>query len=326
MAKNVTLKSRATAANAAALASTRSRRTRVQLDLCGSSRVRCSVVAASMVAFVAWSAAGATAEALANTAPGTPTLVSPRSGATLSADAPQVFTIEATDADGDPYSGTVTVTDASTGRLVVVFSTALAPSGQSSSGSPSVPLPSGSYMWTASASDVFGNTGLQATSEPFTVAGAPDAGGGAVSGSVSFSEPIPAVGQSCAPTSFSLTGNSVASVISFAQSEYTGPINFTGSGGSSCETAASGAGSLDLSVQGLGVTGTTLSCPALSGSYSRVGSDVTVTVDGLCTLNGTETDPVSLAAKVEFAPASGGVGQPVTTATFDGAFAVSPST
>src|SRR5207244_4449154 len=262
----------------------------------------------------------------ADSAPAAPFLIAPAGGATISANAPQVFTIQATDPDGDPYSGTVTVSDAQTGRLFVAFSTVPAASGQSTSGTPSVPLPPGTYTWTASATDLFGYTGPQAPSQSVTVAGAPDAGGGALTGSVSFSRPIPAAGDPCGQTSFTLSGTSAASVISFAQAEFTGPVSITGSGGSSCESAGTGSGSLQLSAHGLGVTGTTIDCPQLSGSYFRAGTDVTATVSGLCTLNGTETDSLTLDAKVQFVPSDGGAAQPVSSADFHGAFAVSPTT
>jgi hypothetical protein len=281
-------------------------------------------VAGFLVALASWAVAPTAARA--DSAPAAPFLIAPASGATISANAPQVFTIEAIDPDGDPYSGAVTVSDAQSGRLFVAFSTVPAASGQSSSATPTVPLPPGTYTWTASATDLFGNDGPPAASQPFTVAGAPDAGGGALTGSVSFSQPIPPTGEPCAQTSFTLTGTSAASVVSFAQAEFTGPLTVTGSGGGSCETAGTGGGSLVLSADGLGVTGTTIHCPQLSGSYFRAGTDVTATVSGPCTLNGTETDSLTIDAKVQFVPSGGGAGRPVQSADFHGAFAVSPAT
>jgi hypothetical protein len=261
--------------------------------------------------------------AMANTPPAAPVLVSPAGGATMSGSIPQLFTIQATDPDGDPFGGTITVNDAS-GQLFVTFSTAMALSGQQSSGTPSVPLPPGSYSWSASAADVFGHSGPRSASRTLTVSGAPDLGAGSLAGAVAFAHPIPAPGQDCISNTFNLAGESVSAVVSFAQAQFTGPVNLVGSGGSSCDSSATAAGWLQLAAHGTGVTGTQVDCPNLSGNYLRLGTEVMTTLIGLCTLNGTETDSISFDAEVEFVPNNPG-GQ-VTAATFAGAFAVAPTT
>jgi hypothetical protein len=249
----------------------------------------------------------------------------PTAGATISSNAPQFFTIQASDPNGDPYTGTVTVRNATTGQVVYSFSTAPAASGQQSSGAPPIPFQPGSYTWMASATDVFGSTGPQAQSQAFTVAGAPDLGGGAVTGAMSFTEPIQALNQPCAQTSFTLSGTSGASVISFTETEFTGLVTFSGSGGGSCETFGRGSGSIQLSAQGLGITATTLSCPTLLGNYTRVGTDLSAVVTGSCSING-QADSLSLDVRVELVPTSGGASQPTTAADFEGGFAVSAAT
>lgn len=107
--------------------------------------------------------------AVGNRAPAAPTLVSPPSGATFGRTEPQVFTIQATDADGEPYTGTVTVRDGG-GMVVRTFTTSPAASGQSSTGTPVPPLPAGSYSWTAKAKDAIGAEGLEPVTRPFVVA------------------------------------------------------------------------------------------------------------------------------------------------------------
>lgn len=266
--------------------------------------------------------------------PDAPELVWPASGATVNADVPQVFTIGTVDPDGDPYTGTVTVRNASTGNVVFTFTTAPAPSGGHSSGSPGLPFAPGSYTWTASASDIHGNSSPAAPSQPFTIAGASDAGGGAMNGSMSFTQPIPAAVNTssplttpaCTPTRFSLSGVSAASVISLAQTAFAGPVTLTGSGGSPCETAALGTGALQLSAEGLGVATSMLDCSALAGTYTRSVTDLNAVVSGSCTIN-SRSESVTLDVRVQLLPANGGgAAQPITAADFDGAFVVSPAT
>lgn len=104
-----------------------------------------------------------------NSAPGTPTLVSPTSGRQLNAGERQDFLINATDADGDPYTGTVTIRDATTGAVVGTVATGLAPSGQNSMGTATPPLPTGSYTWSAHVTDAKGAAGPESGSQSFGV-------------------------------------------------------------------------------------------------------------------------------------------------------------
>lgn len=258
---------------------------------------------------------GVTETAAANVPPSTPTLVAPASGATLSADGPQLFSIRTADPDGDPYAGWVTVTSAATGRVVTRFATTPSSSGETSSGIPFMPLPPGSYLWSASASDLpLGAASPESGSRSLTVAGSSNLGGGAFTGTVSQSAPPPPLGGTCRSTSFSVNATAAAAVVTFAPTEFLGFLNFNGSGGSSCETFATGTGTLQLSASGLGVGATTLTCSSLTGAYTRVGPHVRALVSGACTLNGTGTDTVSFDIEATLADGA-----------FDGEFTVSPA-
>ncbi|HEX9767153.1 MAG TPA: hypothetical protein VGA36_10350 [Nitriliruptorales bacterium] len=92
-----------------------------------------------------------------NDPPGAPTLVSPVDGHGFGAAEPQVFTVRATDPDGDVYVGEVTVRNAFTNQVVTSFATAPAASGSDSTGTAEVPLEPGSYTWSATASDPAGS-------------------------------------------------------------------------------------------------------------------------------------------------------------------------
>jgi hypothetical protein len=253
--------------------------------------------------------------------------VAPSAGASLSANGPQLFIVRTSDPDGDPYAGWVTVTSPASGQAVATFATSPASSGQDSSGTPFAPLPPGNYTWTAAASDLpSGQRGPQASPQSFSVAGSPDIGGGAFTGNASYAPPLPAVGQPCAPTGFSVAATSAAAVVSFAPTQFVGFINFSGSGGSGCETSASGSGTLTLSASGLGATATTISCATLTGGYTRTGMHLRAVVSGPCAINGWATDTVTFAIDAQLVPdGTGGLTAPVTNAALDGAFVVSPA-
>jgi hypothetical protein len=153
-------------------------------------------------------------------------------------------------------------------------------------------------------------------------------GGGAVSGAVTFASPgVPPSGQPCRATSFAFNGASDSAWLNAAITAYVGPITITGSGGSPCETATSGSGPVTLSASGSNPLGSTLSCPSLVGNFTRVLTDVTVVVSGDCRINDFPTFSVQFLAHGEFVPTNDGAGvtAPVLTATFAGAFAISPA-
>lgn len=105
----------------------------------------------------------------ANNAPAAPTLIAPADGKAFGLGEAMTFTVRATDPDGNPYRGTVIVRQG--GIEVARFPTAVALSGQDSTGA--VQLPPGSYTWTAFATDVLNAQGPeQPTPRSFTVTGA----------------------------------------------------------------------------------------------------------------------------------------------------------
>ncbi|MGH7129591.1 MAG: hypothetical protein ACREIV_13560, partial [Planctomycetaceae bacterium] len=215
-------------------------------------RKRASTLARGfMAAVICLAAFQPAAVASANVAPGKPTLLDPQSGATVSSNGLQLFRIRASDPDGDPYTGWVTVRRAAGGVLVTAFRTFPARSGDVATGVPPRPLPSGSYTWTASAADVLGSSSDEATPLSFSVGGATEAGGGPFTGRVSYSPAIPAPGGGCVNAAVSLEGTSVAAVLSVGNTQYAGFLNLTGSGASSaCEGATTGTGSLTISAHG----------------------------------------------------------------------------
>jgi alpha-tubulin suppressor-like RCC1 family protein len=101
--------------------------------------------------------------------PGAPLLLSPAAGAKFGVGAAQVFTVRATDNDGDAYSATVTVRDTG-GNVVATFTTPQVASGTNASASPVTPLASGAYTWSAVATDATGLSGPAAAASPFAVA------------------------------------------------------------------------------------------------------------------------------------------------------------
>jgi hypothetical protein len=162
-------------------------------------------------------------------------------------------------------------------------------------------------------------------------------GGGTMLGTVNFSSGIPPLNQPCAPTSFTLQGQSLdSSIFNSTIVGYLGEIDISGTGGSSCEGALAGSGNLTLtsvsSPPAGGVFQSTIKCadpnavPAttLSGTYTRNGADVEAVLSGNCIINGS-TVPVGFIFRGPFVPTNsgGGTTAPVTNATFTGPFVVS---
>lgn len=156
----------------------------------------------------------------------------------------------------------------------------------------------------------------------------PNVGGGPVTGTVTFAdgEGVPPAGAPCAATSFDFAGTSEAAWVNGTGTAYVGPLVITGGGGSDCETASNGNGTVALSASGTSDTGT-LDCGPLVGTFTRVLTDVTVVLSGDCSVNGFSAFSVSFLAKGEFVPVNdgGGATSPVTDATFAGAFTVVPN-
>ena len=164
-------------------------------------------------------------------------------------------------------------------------------------------------------------------------------GGGPAVGTVSFNPgySVPPLGAGCAQTSFNLNGTSEAFAMNTVGTEYAGPVTLQGYGGSTCEGASNGSGNLTLTnVQGTGPTQGTLNCAnpttgtTLSGTYLRVGTHVTATLSGSCYVNNFPAQ-INLAFEGEFVPTGGsglaqpGVNEPISQATFAGAFTITPT-
>jgi hypothetical protein len=152
-----------------------------------------------------------------------------------------------------------------------------------------------------------------------------DAGGGVVTGNVTFSGAgvPPASSQTCAPTSFAFTGAADGFILNTVGTEYAGPVTLTGSGGSICETASHGDGPLTISAAGQVGTGSSVSCPNLVGSFIRVLTQVTALVSGTCTVNGYATASVTFVGTPQFVPTDGGgATTPIRNAQFAGPFSV----
>lgn len=156
----------------------------------------------------------------------------------------------------------------------------------------------------------------------------PNVGGGPVTGTVVFSGTgvPPLNAQACAATQFAFDGTSESAWVNGSVTAYVGPLAISAEGGSECETASSGGGALVVTASGVSPVGS-LSCGPLSGEFTRLASDVTIVVTGDCTINNVEAIRINFIAKGEFVPTNdgGGVTEPITSASFAGAFSVVPS-
>lgn len=108
-----------------------------------------------------------------NHAPGTTVLVSPPPAHEFSGEQPQVFSVRATDADGDPYVAAVTVRNRDNGDLVTTFDLPPAMSGEVATGTVPRSLPIGRYTWSAQSVDPGGRYGPATLARPFDVGALP---------------------------------------------------------------------------------------------------------------------------------------------------------
>lgn len=156
----------------------------------------------------------------------------------------------------------------------------------------------------------------------------PNVGGGNVTGDVTFLDGtgVPPVGADCAATKFDFEGGSDSAWVNGSGTAYIGPITIRASGGAVCETATTGDGALTVTAFGTSELGE-LECGPLLGRYTRVASDVTVIVTGDCVINNFPAVRIGFVAKGEFLPSNdgGGLTEPVTAATFTGAFTIVPA-
>jgi len=170
-------------------------------------------------------------------------------------------------------------------------------------------------------------------------------GAGAMTGTVTFQAPgVPASGEPCAATSFTLSGTATAVVYNTVIMGHAGTVSIAGAGGATCEATSGGSGTLTLTnVRGTGVTGSEIDCanptatPAttLTGGYTRTAIDIEAVVGGSCKINGYDA-PVLVTFRGVLEPSgfsvggtptliAPGINAPIRQATLQGAFAVEPA-
>ena len=171
--------------------------------------------------------------------------------------------------------------------------------------------------------------GIAATSPPPAQAGT-NLGGGAVSGSVTLAGTgIPTESELCEPTTFTFDPGSTGTGVVFNTviTGHAGGITLTGSGGSACENATTATGTtMTLRAEGVGPTGSRVTCPTLTGAFIRVGPVVEVNLVGSCTVNNFGTGTVRFLAAATFVPTEGdGVQTRIKKGAFAGTFAIVPA-
>jgi hypothetical protein len=265
------------------------------------------------------------AAALIGSAPSAPVLLTPPSGYVFSQLEPQLFSINAVDADGDPYTGVVTVKNA-VGTIVRAFATHPSPTGVKSSGTPTPPLTEGFYTWSAQAVDATGNVSGTSGSASFWVEGPTSVGGGALGGTIAYGGAGLSHG-SCAGVGWSLVASSAGAVFNLALVGYAGPVTVTASGWSGCDSTLAGTGGVNVGIGGtVPVVGSTISC-SLGGTYTRVEVTVVLVVNGSCNVNNFPAQGVTVVLVLATVPTNvgGGVTAPVTSALAAGEFTVAPT-
>lgn len=257
--------------------------------------------------------------------PGPPMLLTPDAGATFGQGEAQLFSVTATDPDGHPYSGLITVRNA-VGANVRTFTTHVSPSGVKSSGVPTPVLTEGSYTWSAQAVDATGAVGAASGSRSFRVEGPSAAGGGTVQGTTSYGGDGLSHGA-CGPAAFTMALTSADAVVNLAVVAYVGPLNITVTGSSACDSTSFGGGAATLYASGTGPSGSTLTCRGSVGTYTRRGPAMTVDSRGSCTLNSFAAADLRFVVTVAAAAttAGGGVTKPTTSEAVGGVFAVASS-
>lgn len=260
-----------------------------------------------------------------NSPPGPPTPLSPADGAALRRAANEPFSVSAVDANGDAYSGEITIRTAPDGIEVARFSTSLAPSGGVSSGVLFESLAEGSYTWSAEAEDVHGARSGPSASRSFTVNPPPTVGGGITAGTAAYTFPGVPLGT-CEATSAALSLSSAVAVVNTALVGFVGPVELTGTTTSACESVQFATGTVSLDIRDTGTTDSTLLCDDLVGTFTRVAAVLVVGLEGGCVVNDFAISRVSVSAAFAFGPAdppSGLTGR-MQRALVGGAFFIRP--
>ena len=165
-------------------------------------------------------------------------------------------------------------------------------------------------------------------------------GGGITRGSLTYAPTaMPAAGALCRTNLAFTLGSGTPSepgwaaeafVLNTVISGFEGPVTITGSGssGGSCESYALGGGTMQLALHGYNpLTESRLDCNSLTGTYTRVLSDMTLILHGNCVVNQFGTGVVIFVARIQVVPTGGGAGvlAPVASANTVGVFTVAPA-
>lgn len=172
-----------------------------------------------------------------------------------------------------------------------------------------------------------------------TTANAANIGAGEAHGTVTATpgKGVPPLNSPCQATEFTFDGQSESATFTTNLVGFVGPVQFKGKASATCEATSAGFGAMELTeVKGVGLLSpaNTLNCadPAtgtkLTGGYTRNGAVVTSVLGGTCTINGSPA-PIQLFFRGVLAPNATpqgqGVSAPITSATFAGAYVISPA-
>lgn len=152
-------------------------------------------------------------------------------------------------------------------------------------------------------------------------------GGGVVEGTAVFDAPgIPPASANCQPTRFTLQGATATGVVlNTVITGFPGQMTITGEGRASCTSVVNSDGPLTITVTGTGPTGSQVDCPALAGTFTRVGLATAVVLSGDCTVNQFGTGRVEFIASLGFVPAQPDSTGHIPSADFAGTFVVRPT-
>lgn len=262
-----------------------------------------------------------------NEPPQPPQLLSPSDGAALQRVGNLPFSISTVDFDNDVVLGTITIRKDDPTHNPIALPTTPAPSGGVSFGVLAQPLTEGTYTWSAEAVDVHGARSPASETRTFTVASPPTAGAGAVAGTVDFGTPgIPSTIGVCEPSAPVFALHSAAVAVNTIPVGYVGEVDLTGNGTSLCESAMFGIGTVTLALDGTSPTESTITCPALSGSYTRVQAALALELTGECRINNRVLTPLTWRVALAFAPlqSTAGLTTRVRQAAVAGALTAAP--
>lgn len=128
-------------------------------------------------------------------------------------------------------------------------------------------------------------------------------GGGAIHGTVEFDSP--GLESACVNgVGFDVNGFAPSFVYNTVITGFAGAFRLTGRGFSECQPGSQvlRSGTLDLTASGTGPTGSRIECASLSGQFERIGTAVTVNVNGDCIVNSYGLGTNTFIAALQFTP------------------------